>query len=264
VLSVFFVMPSEEPFERTARQPRPASFLTIPLSPSDPEVLALLRRWAWIARSLLSRGVSAETRARLQDWRRIGGELIAVLEGHEDGEGAPSERLLRAAVHDGEVQGVASVFLCRRAAFVELLLSAPWNLLGPEDPPDARAVRGAGRALVDAASALARAGGAGGRVTLQAENERAQAVYERLGFGLMRPSDAPLAVVPRGVKGWSAPVIRLARGEPGPEEHRAPWMILDPERRRPVRAVVPNGRRAPARPRAGLTARLEPRSMQRP
>lgn len=251
-------MPSEEPSERSARQPRPASFLTVPLSPADPDVLALIQRWDWIARSLLSRGLTTETRARLQDWRRIGGELLGVLEGHEEGEGAPQERLLRAAVHGGEVQGLASVFLCRRAAFVELLLTAPWNLLGPDDPPDARAVRGAGRALVDAASALARAAGAGGRVTLQAENPRARAFYERMGFAPLRPSDAPLAVVPRGVKGWSAPVIRLARGEPGPEERRSPWMILDPERRRPRVAVAPGVRRSPAR-RAGAEARARTR-----
>jgi GNAT superfamily N-acetyltransferase len=247
-------MPSEEPSERSARQPRPASFRIVPLSPAAPEVLALLQRWDRIARSLLSRSVTPETRLRLQDWRRIGGELIAVLDGHEEGEGLPSERLLRAAVHGGEVQAVVSVFLCRRAAFIELLLTAPWNLLGPGDPPDARAVHGAARALVGAASALARASGARGRVTLQAENPRAQAVYDRLGFTLLRPSDAPLAVVPRGEKGWSAPVIRLARGEPGPEERRAPWMILDPERRQQLRVVaIPGGRaagrRAPA-PRA--------------
>ncbi len=253
MLCLCTVMPSEEPFERSARQRRPASFQTVSLSPSDPDVHALLARWDWVARALLRRNLRPETRARLQDWRRIGGELLAVLTGHEEGEGAPHERLLRAAVHGGEVQGLAAIFLCRRAAFVELLLTAPWNLLGEGDPPDARAVRGAGRALVDAASALAREGGAGGRVTLQAENPRAQAAYERLGFSLLRPSDAPLAVVPRGVKGWSAPVIRLARGEPGPEEQKAPWMILDPERRAPRVVAVPGrragGRRGGARPR---------------
>ncbi len=254
-------MPSEEPFERSARQPRPASFRNIPLSPVDPEVHALLERWDWIARSLLSRGVSPGTRARLQDWRRIGGELLAVLEGHEDGEGAPSERLLRAAVHDGEIQAVASIFLCRRAAFVELLLTAPWNLLGPDDPPDGRAVRGAGRALVDAASALARAGGAGGRVTLQAENPRAQEFYERLGFTLLRASDAPLAVVPRGPKGWSAPVIRLARGEAGPEERRAPWMILDPERRRRIGRPLSGGSAVSPQPSAGRRPMAEGRRL---
>lgn len=245
-------MPSDEPFERSARQPRAASFRIQPLDPGDPELLALLRRWDWIARSLLSRGVSPPTRAKLLDWRRIGGELIAVLEGQEDGEGAPAERLVRAAVHRGEVQAVASIFLCRRAAFVELLVSAPWNLLGPDDPADARAVRGAARALVGAASALARAAGAGGRVALQAENVRCQAFYERMGFAPMRPSDAPLALVPRGKQGWSAPVVRLARGEPGPEERRAPWMLLDPEPRRLRIAVASPPRRPPPPPRPEL------------
>ena len=235
-------MPSDEPFERSARPPRAASFRILSLTTDDPGLVALLRRWDWIARSLLSRGVSPPTRARLLDWRRIGGELLAVLEGQEDGEGAPAERLVRAAVHRGEIQAVATIFLCRRAAFVELLVSAPWNLLGPDDPPDARAVRGAARALVGAASALGRAGGARGRVALQAENPRCQELYERMGFTVMRPSDAPLALVPRGKKGWSAPVVRLARGEAGPEERRAPWMIYDPDRRRLRAAVARPGR----------------------
>lgn len=245
-------MPSDEPFERSARLPRAASFRIHPLDPGDPHLLALLRRWDWIARSLLSRGVSPPTRAKLLDWRRVGGELIAVLEGHEDGEGAPGDRLVRAAVHRGEIQAVATIFLCRRAAFVELLVSAPWNLLGPDDPPDARAVHGAARTLVGAASLLGRGAGAGGRVALQAENPRCQAFYERMGFALMRPSDAPLALVPRGKKGWSAPVVRLARGEAGPEERRAPWMLLDPEPRRIRIAVATPARRPPARPRPEL------------
>ena len=80
------------------------------------------------------------------------------------------------------------------------------------------------------ASALARASGAGGRVTLQAENPRSLAVYERMGFTRIRPSDAPLALVPKNGKGWSAPVLRLAQGKLGPEERNSPWMILDPDR----------------------------------
>lgn len=241
-------MPSDEPSERSARPQRAASFRILSLDPGDPDLLALLQRWDWIARSLLSRGVSPPTRARLLDWRRIGGELLAVLEGQEEGEGASGERLVRAAVHRGELQAVATIFLCRRAAFVELLVSAPWNLLGPDDPPDARAVRGAARALVGVASALARAGGARGRVALQAENPRCQALYERMGFAIMRPSDAPLALVPRGKKGWSAPVVRIARGEAGPEERSAPWMLLDPEPRQLRVAVASPPRRIPPPP----------------
>jgi hypothetical protein len=242
-------MPSDEPSERSARPLRAASFRILSLSPGDPALPTLLRRWDWIARSLLSRTQSNSTRARLADWRRIAGELLAVLEGHEDGEGAPAERLVRAAVHRGELQALATIFLCPRAAFVELLVSAPWNLLGPDDPPDARAVHGAARALLVGASALACAAGAGGRVALQAENPRCQALYEHLGFTLMRPSDAPLALVPRGKKGWSEPVLRLARGQAGPEERRAPWLIFDPERRRAGAAVAPMP--APRRAAAG-------------
>ncbi len=98
------------------------------------------------------------------------------------------------------------------------------------DRPVLALVRGAGRALILDASRLARAGGARGRVALQAENPRALAVYQRLGFVRMRPSDAPLALVPRGGKGWSAPVLRLARGEAGRDQDGSPWMVLDPDR----------------------------------
>jgi hypothetical protein len=223
-------MPPDDPFERSARQPRPASFQITSIPSADPDLRGLLRGWDWVARSLLSRRVCAATRARLLDSRRIVGELLDVLAGQEEGEGTAPDRLIRAAVHRGHVQGVASMFLCPRASFIELLASAPWNLLAPEDPPDARSIRGAGRALVLYASRLARAGGACGRVTLQAENPRSLSAYERMGFTRIRPSDAPLALVPRGGKGWSAPVLRLARGEAGPEERSSPWMILDPDR----------------------------------
>jgi len=223
-------MPADEPFERSARQPRPASFEITSVAIADPDLRALLGGWDWVARSLLSRGVCPGTRVRLVDSRRIVGELLGVLDGEEEGEGTAPDRMVRAAVHRGQVQAVASIFLCPRAAFIELLASAPWNLLSPADPPDARSVRGAGRALVLHASDLARASGAAGRVTLQAENPRSLAAYERMGFARIRPSDAPLALVPRGGKGWSAPVLRLARGEAGPEERSSPWMILDPDR----------------------------------
>jgi len=223
-------MPPDDPFERSARQPRPASFKISSIPAGDPDLRTLLRGWDWVARSLLSRGACSEARSRLLDSRRIVGELLGVLDGQEEGEGTAPDRLIRAAVHRGQIQGVASIFLCPRAAFIELLASAPWNLLTPEDPPDARSVRGAGRALVLYASSLARASGAGGRVTLQAENPRSLSAYERMGFARIRPSDAPLALVPRNKKGWSAPVLRLARGEAGPEERSSPWMILDPDR----------------------------------
>src|SRR6266542_4844592 len=35
-------------------------------------------------------------------------------------------------------------FACPRGTFVELLVTAPWNLLGPDDPRDPRTARGAG------------------------------------------------------------------------------------------------------------------------
>ncbi|HET6438398.1 MAG TPA: GNAT family N-acetyltransferase [Anaeromyxobacter sp.] len=219
----------DDPFERSARQPRPASFRIVPFTPDHPDLHALLRGWDWIARGLLAR-CAVETLPRLEDSRRIVGELLGVLTGEEEGEGSAPGRLVRAALHRGQIQGVATIFLCRRAAFIELLASAPWNLLGPGDPPDARSVHGAGRALVEHASRLARRGGAFGRVTLQAENPRSLAAYRRMGFTRMQPSDAPLSLVPRGDKGWSAPVLRLARGRPGPEDRCSPWLVLDPER----------------------------------
>jgi hypothetical protein len=229
--------PTEDPFERSARRydARAAGFRIISLTADAPELEATLRSWDWIARSLLSSGVSAPARLRLDDLRRILAELERVLHGEEDGEGTRDARLVRAAVARGHLQALTTVFLCRRAAFIELLASAPWNLLGPQGPDgrtDARAVHGAGCALIAEASALARQAGAGGRVALQAENPRSEALYQRLGFAPMRPSDAPLALVPRGGKGWSPPVLRLARGEPGPDERRMPWLIRDPERMR--------------------------------
>ncbi|MGC3998704.1 MAG: GNAT family N-acetyltransferase [Anaeromyxobacter sp.] len=248
----------DDPFERSARQPSPAGFRIRSFSPDDPTLLATLRGWQLTTRRLLAQAASADTRARLEDSRRIVDELVQVLTGDEDGEGVAEERLVRAAVSGGEIQAFTTVFLCPRAAFIELLATAPWNLLGPGDPPDRRAVRGAGRALVQHASALARAAGAGGRVALQAENPRSLAVYERLGFGFMRPSDAPLALVPRGDKGWSAAVVRLARGAPGPDERRAPWLLFDPDRpERRVGAAV-----LPFRSSAGAVARAAARPLR--
>lgn len=221
---------SEEPHERCARPTGRASFHFITLDPDDPELAEELRGWILTAQAFLARGVTPATRARLEDSLRIVGELSRVLAGEEEGEGVTEQRTLHAAVHRGRIQAVTSLFLCPGAAFVELLATAPWNLLGPADPRDPRGVRGAGSALVERAVVLSRGAGAGGRVTLQAENPRAFAVYQRLGFERMRPSDAPLALVPRGKDGFSKSVLRLARGAAGPEEARAPWMLLDPGR----------------------------------
>jgi hypothetical protein len=220
----------DDPFERRARPLRQASFRTITLSPDDPVLLATLRGWDWVARSLLLHGVTPSSRYRLEDSRRIVGELLRVLQGEEEGEGVADERQVRAAVANDRIQAVTSLYLCPRAAFIELLASAPWNLLGPDDRPDARTVRGAGHALVIHAAALSRAQGGGGRVALQAENARSLTAYQRMGFTPIRPSDVPLALVPRGEHGWSPAVLRLARGVAGPEERRTPWLVRDPAR----------------------------------
>jgi GNAT superfamily N-acetyltransferase len=230
----------DEPDERRARldHGRATFHITDGLDPGDPALLSTLRGWDWVARSLLSRGaVGAPTRTKLEDSRRIVGELARVLAGEEPGEGTDAERHVFAAVAGGQVQAVAALFPCPRAVFVELVATAPWNLLGPGDPPDARAIRGAGSALLSHAERWSRRTGRGGRVSLQAENPRALGIYERMGFQKMRPSDAPLALVPEGDHGWSASILRLAQGRAGPEEARSPWMLLDPARR--ASAAVP-------------------------
>ncbi|ABC81128.1 GNAT family N-acetyltransferase [Anaeromyxobacter dehalogenans] len=257
-------MPSyDDPDERCARPTGRATFRFTTLEPDDPDLADELRGWILTAQAFLARGVTPATRTRLEDSLRIVGELARVLAGEEEGEGLTEQRTVHAAVHRGRIQAITSLFVCPGAAFVELLATAPWNLLGPADPPDARTVRGAGSALVERAVALSRGAGAGGRVTLQAENPRAFAVYQRLGFERMRPSDAPLALVPRGKDGFSKSVVRLARGAAGPEEARAPWMLLDPGRAalrarragpRPLVAQLPlaaAAARAPALRRAG-------------
>jgi hypothetical protein len=131
------------------------------------------------------------------------------------------------------------MFACPRGTFVELLATAPWNLLGPTDPRDPRTVRGAGTALVQAARQWSARRGCGGAVALQAANARAAAFYERLGFRAMHAGDAPLSLVPPGDAGWSPSVLRLSRGHPGSEESASPWMLLEPRQAAaiPVRAL---------------------------
>jgi GNAT superfamily N-acetyltransferase len=246
----------DEPDERRARLPGRASFRIAALAPDDPDLLATLREWDWVARSLLTRGaVCAATRPRLEDSRRIVGELCRVLAGEEEGEGVSRERLVFAARAGGRVQAVVALFACPRSVFVELLATAPWNLLGPGDPADARTVRGAGTTLVNHASTFSRRLGRGGRVALQAENPRALALYERLGFQRMQPSDAPLALVPRGEDGWSPAVLRLAQKKASREDAQSPWMLLDPERPPRLAAVPARGRRTPAASRLAPGAR---------
>ncbi len=204
----------------------PLACTTVP--PGDPAPRATLAAWLEASSVLERRALSARTRARLSDFRAVASELARVLDGTEEGEGRSAERTIHVALDRGRVQGLSSMFGCPRATFVELLVSAPWNLLGPDDPADPRTVRGAGMALVDVASRWSAARGCGGAVALQAATLRAAAFYERLGFRPMQLDDAPLALVPPGERGWSASILRLAAGRPGAEERESPWMLLEP------------------------------------
>jgi hypothetical protein len=231
----------DEPNERRARALHARAertgntrntFLLRDVAPDDPRLLARLDDWQATAAALLAGPpLSSEERLRLEDSARILAELARVLAGDEAGEGRSRDRHVTLAFAAGRTQGICAWFACRRGVFVELLATAPWNLVRcePARIPRARAP-GAGRALVAEAVRVSRALGAGGRVALQAENPRCAALYARLGFAAMRPSDAPLALVPQGDHGWSSAVLRLARGAPGPEEARAPWLVLDPAR----------------------------------
>lgn len=218
--------PSLSPGARAAA--RVASLRCTTLRPGDPALCATLAAWQDAAAVLERRPLSPPTRARLSEWRAVASELARVLEGLEEGEGRASERVTFAAADRGRVQAVASMFACPGATFVELLASAPWNLLGPDDPPDPRTVRGAGTALVQAAVRWSAARGCGGQVALQAATLRAAAFYAKLGFRDMRAEDAPLACVPPGERGWSPSILRLAAGRPGGEERASPWLLLEP------------------------------------
>jgi hypothetical protein len=220
----------EEPPERSARAPewRAGQRIAVADHTGDPAVAVTLAAWLEGAKDVERRSLSPLTRARLGDWRRITGELHRVLAGLEEGEGESSDRLLIAAHAGGRVQAVAAVFACPGATFIELLATAPWNLLGPDDPRDLRTVRGAGTAILAHAAAASAIRGAGGAVALQAENPRTLAFYERLGFRRMTAADRPLALIPRRAAGWSAPVARLAAGEPAGDEADGPWLVLPP------------------------------------
>ncbi|MFT3913622.1 MAG: GNAT family N-acetyltransferase [Anaeromyxobacteraceae bacterium] len=261
---------SAEPPEPIARPLRGrASFTFEDLDPAAPALGEALRAWDWIVRSLLSGdAIGPGTRLRLEDERRITGELGRVLAGEEDGEGEPSERRITVARHAGQLQGIVSWVPCRRAVFAELIATAPWNLLAPGDPPDGRAVRGSGTALLAHLSRRAQRTGARGRVALQAENPRALAVYERLGYAPMRPSDAPLANVPQGKHGWSASVVRLASGRAGADEQRMPWLLFDPGARPTLTPALSRGERgsgqAVIRPSPGSGPRSSRRTASGP
>jgi hypothetical protein len=220
---------SDDPPSFLARVPttRAVSLACTTLHPGDPAPRAALAAWIAAAAVLERRPLSPRTRARLVDFRAVASEFARVLDGTEDGEGRSSERTICAATEHGRVQGLCAMFACPGATFVELLVSAPWNLLGPDDPPDPRTVRGAGAALVGAASRWSSARGCGGAVALQSATLLAAAFYERLGFRPMRGDDEPLALVPPGERGWSASILRLAAGRPGREERESPWMLLE-------------------------------------
>jgi len=223
---------AEEPPSPIARPvPGRASPTVAAVQSHHPEVRASLDGWLRAAQVLDARPLSPLTRTRLGDCRRITEELRAVLAGAEPGEGPPSGRVLRAAFAYGRVQGLCSMFVCPAAVFVEFLVAAPWNILGPRDPADPRTVRGSGTVLVGEAVALSRRHGRRGRVALQAENPRTRAFYERVGFRRIQAADQPLLLVPRRASGWSPSVVRVAEGRAGPEEERSPWLLLDLESR---------------------------------
>ena len=221
---------AEEPPERTARlAPRRAFHWRDDVDRLGTLVVRrTLESWQDSIRDIGRRQLTPLTRARLEDCRRISEELARVLAGREDGEGVPAERWLRVASASGRIQAVSSMFACPRGNFVELLVTAPWNLLDRDDPRDLRTVRGAGTALIADAVSWSRARRCGGRVSLQAENVRTLGFYERIGFRLMQPTHDPLSLVPRGENGWSPPVLRLAAGKPLPSDGQSPWLVLEP------------------------------------
>ena len=238
----------DDPHERCARADARAELTLHHLDPGDTLLGAGLAEWERLATALLGGcDLGAQTRPRIEDDLRIIHELRNVLDGVEPGEGTARERAVCAAFAHGRLQGVCSYFECPGGVFIELLATAPWNLLRG-GAPDRRAVRGVGQALIGLAQRISFAAGHGGRVALQAENPRCLEHYYRIGFQVMRPSDLPLALVPKGEKGWSPEALRVARGQCGPAEAKAPWLLLDPGRR--VLGVRRVQARAPAEVRA--------------
>lgn len=221
----------DDPHERYARVAARAGLTLHHLDPGDASLRAGLAEWERLARALLGAGeLDAETRSRLEDDLRIVEELRRVLAGEEPGEGTARERELCVVRGAGRMQGVCSLYECPGGVFIELLATAPWNLVRGPRGRDLRAVPGVGKALLDHAQALSELNGHGGRIALQAENPRCLELYRRLGFAVMQPEDEPLALVPRGERGWSASLLRVAAGKPGAEEATSPWLVLDPAR----------------------------------
>lgn len=225
---MIFAASVEEPPEPSARPRSGWAFeLCTDLSPGDPAVRATLQDWIATAAVLATRPLTPRTRLKLEDSQRIAEELAHVLANEEPGEGTPERRRLLGVTSRGQLQAIVSAFVCPRGTFVELLLAAPWNLLGPDDPCDLRTVRGAGAVLLARLEERSRERGCGGRLALMAENPRSLERYERLGFRRMCAADGPLELVPCGREGWSQSILRVARGSPGPEEERCPWMVLE-------------------------------------
>lgn len=210
------------------------------VSADEPHWCAELESWIEGLAELERRPLTPVTRAKMQDSRRVVGELLRVLRRQEPGEGRPEERSLLAVRALGRVQALSTMFACPRGTFVELLVTAPWNLLGRGDPADPRTLHGAGTALVERAVAWSRRRGCAGRVALQAASLDALRFYERLGFRRLVPGDLPLSLVPPGERGWSPEVLRVANGTPGPDEERAPWVLVEPD-------LVPMAREPAAR-----------------
>lgn len=235
---------SEEPPSSLARAAfaARAPILCTSTHPRDAAARNALGAWLDAIPVFERRALTAATRARLEDSRTVCGELARVLDGTEAGEGRARDRTLRVATARGRIQGLCTMFACPRGTFIELLVTAPWNLLGPDDPPDPRTLRGAGTALVSAASRWSVARGCGGAVALQAASLRAAAFYERLGFRRVRPDDEPLLLVPPGDTGWSPEILRVAAGRPGPKEREMPWLVLEAARASREEATLVHGR----------------------
>ncbi len=220
----------DDPPKPTARPPAGRASLRAELaSADDPTYGAVLESWLGALADLEQKPLSASTRDKLSDSRRIVSELLRVLRGEEDGEGRARDRSLLHVRGLGRVQALSSMFACPGGLFIELIATAPWNLLGKDDPRDPRTLHGAGSALVERAIAWSRRRGCRGRVALQAGSLGALRFYERFGFRRMVPSDRPLSLVPPGENGFSPEILRVAAGTPGAEEERSPWLLLEPE-----------------------------------
>jgi GNAT superfamily N-acetyltransferase len=255
---------ADEPPEPTARPFAGRASLNAELvSAEDPAWQVELASWLAAIPALERRvALTPLTRRKLEDSRRICGELLRVLRGAEEGEGRKSERSLLAVRALGRVQALSSMFACPGGTFIELVATAPWNLLGRGDPSDPRTVHGAGTALVERAIAWSRRRGCRGRVALQAGSRCSMGFYERLGFRLLEPTDHPLTLVPQGEHGWSPEVLRVAKGTPGPDEERSPWLVVEPDGRKPANrkpgALEPGAQAAASQsipPPAGVASR---------